>query len=148
MSHQPPIPDAAQSPYPLHPAPIEAVPLDTAGTSKDAQDRSPLSKSGLSSGILGVGAAVVVGAIAALGGFLFTRRQAAGTKTTRASGDDRSTRGTADRRRVAGSEPYEVTYFARKHKITAAEARDIISAAGSDRKVANTLAAERAKKAK
>ena len=31
----------------------------------------------------------------------------------------------ADRRRIARGQPYEVNYFARKHGLTAAEAREI-----------------------
>jgi len=46
---------------------------------------------------------------------------------------------------VAAGEPYEVKYFARKHGLSADEARDIIKAAGSDRKKANKLAESRAR---
>ena len=35
----------------------------------------------------------------------------------------------ADRRRIALGQAYEVSYFARKHGLTAAEARDIIKQA-------------------
>jgi hypothetical protein len=44
--------------------------------------------------------------------------------------DDKSKRGGPDRRRVAGEEPFEVNYFARKHGITAEQALNIIDRAG------------------
>jgi hypothetical protein len=71
--------------------------------------------------------------------------QAAPKPRQKSGGDDKSKRGAADRSRVALSEPYEVTYFARKHGINAAEARDIIREAGPDRKAANALAKARKK---
>jgi hypothetical protein len=46
----------------------------------------------------------------------------------------------ADRRRIARGQPYEVNYFARKHGLTAAEAREIIKQAGGNREKANHLA--------
>jgi len=46
----------------------------------------------------------------------------------------------ADRRRIAGGQAYEVSYFARKHGLTAAEARDIIKQARGNREKANKLA--------
>lgn len=142
MSHQPPIPQAATSPYPLQPAPIVA--------STDAEpSRAPVAKAegtalgGLSSTVIGIGAAIGVSAVAAIGGVVFARRRAS-AKAGRSKADDTRKRGAADRRRVAAGEPYEVAYFARKHKISTAEARDIISEAGSDRKAANALAIKRA----
>ena len=47
--------------------------------------------------------------------------------------DDKTKRGAADRRTVAASEGYEVSYFARKHGITAEQARDLIAKVGGDR---------------
>jgi hypothetical protein len=41
--------------------------------------------------------------------------------------DDKPKRGSADRSRVSGSEPYEVAYFAKKHGITQAQARALIA---------------------
>ena len=58
---------------------------------------------------------------------------------------NKSKRGGADRRRVAAGEGYEVNYFARKHGLTAQEARDIIARVGNDREKLNQ-AAERKKK--
>lgn len=54
--------------------------------------------------------------------------------------DDKSKRGAADRRRVSTSEPYEVSYFARKHGLTKDEATKIVKQAGGDREKANALA--------
>ena len=45
-----------------------------------------------------------------------------------------------DRKLVARSQQYEVAYFARKHRITAADARAIIQQAGRSREKANELA--------
>lgn len=44
--------------------------------------------------------------------------------------DDKSERGKPDRSWVAGGEGYEVNYFARKHEITAQQARDLIKRVG------------------
>lgn len=51
-----------------------------------------------------------------------------------------------DRKLVAASEQYEVTYFARKHRISAADARAIIQQAGRSREKANELAEAEKKK--
>ncbi len=58
--------------------------------------------------------------------------------------DDKSKRGKQDRSKVAGGEGYEVNYFARKHEITAQQARDLIKRVGNNRDKLNT-AAERLK---
>src|SRR5688572_23122566 len=47
-----------------------------------------------------------------------------------AMADDKSRTGGPDRRRVAAKQPYEVGYFASKHHISRAEAREIIQKAG------------------
>ncbi|CAH1696008.1 conserved hypothetical protein [Hyphomicrobiales bacterium] len=59
--------------------------------------------------------------------------------------DDRSKRGNADRRRVAGGEGYEVSYFAKKHGITKDQAEGLIKQIGNDRNKLNA-AAEKLKK--
>jgi hypothetical protein len=46
-----------------------------------------------------------------------------------------------DRSRVAGGQGYEVNYFARKHGITAQQARDLIKEIGNDRDKLNAAAA-------
>jgi hypothetical protein len=45
-----------------------------------------------------------------------------------------------DRRLVAQSQQYEVAYFARKHRLSAADARAILQRAGRSRDKANELA--------
>lgn len=45
-----------------------------------------------------------------------------------------------DRKLVAKSQQYEVAYFARKHRISAADARAILQQAGRSREKANELA--------
>jgi hypothetical protein len=45
-----------------------------------------------------------------------------------------------DRKLVASKEQYEVAYFAQKHRITAADAREVLQRAGRSREKANELA--------
>ncbi len=59
--------------------------------------------------------------------------------------DDKKKRGAADRRQVAGSEGYEVNYFAKKHGISRDQAQDLIKRVGNDREKLNA-AAEKLKK--
>ena len=47
--------------------------------------------------------------------------------------DDKTNVSSRDRDRVAGGEGYEVEYFARKHGITAEEARELIRRHGNNR---------------
>jgi hypothetical protein len=47
--------------------------------------------------------------------------------------DDKSKRGQQDRSRVAGDEPYEVDYLAKKHGITRDQAQSLIKQHGNDR---------------
>ena len=47
--------------------------------------------------------------------------------------DDKRKRGKPDRRLVASNEGYEVSYFARKHGITAEETRKLIKKVGNNR---------------
>jgi hypothetical protein len=56
--------------------------------------------------------------------------------------DNKAKRGGSDRRRVSAGEGYEVSYFARKHGITSAQARDLIQRIGGDREKLNELAAK------
>ena len=58
--------------------------------------------------------------------------------------DDLNNRGAQDRARVSGSEGYEVEYFARKHGITAEQARQLIREVGNSREKLDA-AAERLK---
>ena len=45
-----------------------------------------------------------------------------------------------DRKRVAAGQAYELSYFRRKHGLTADQAKEIIKKAGDDRDKANELA--------
>ena len=54
--------------------------------------------------------------------------------------DNKSQRGGRDRTRVASAQGYEVNYFARKHGITRAQARDLIKRIGGDREKLNQAA--------
>jgi Protein of unknown function (DUF3606) len=54
--------------------------------------------------------------------------------------DDKSLRDGRDRSRVAGEQPYEVSYFARKHHISQERARSIIERFGSDRPACDAAA--------
>jgi len=47
--------------------------------------------------------------------------------------DDTTKRGGTDRARVSANETYEVAYFAKKHGITQAQARDLIKKHGNVR---------------
>lgn len=142
MTHKPPVPDASTSPYPLHPAPLAVVHADAHADDEPADQEADDGDTGADRPVVkpkqlpGLGAAVGIGSAAIVAALLYTRRD---------TGDDKSKRGGADRSRVAGSEPYEVHYFARKHGITADDARDIIARAGPDRDKANRLAEKREK---
>lgn len=54
--------------------------------------------------------------------------------------DDTNKRGSSDRTRVAGSQGYELRYFARKHGLTTAQATDLIRRIGNDRAKLNEAA--------
>ena len=60
--------------------------------------------------------------------------------------DNKRKRGKADRARVSGSEPYEVYYFARKHRMTAAAVRKLIKKIGNSRKKLEAAVAKMKKK--
>jgi hypothetical protein len=60
--------------------------------------------------------------------------------------DSKSKRGAADRRTVSKSQGYELSYFARKHGITADQARKLIDRVGNDRDKLNKAAAKLAKR--
>jgi len=47
-----------------------------------------------------------------------------------------------DRKLVAAGQGYEVNYFARKHRITAEQARNLIERIGNDREKLNAAAAK------
>lgn len=54
--------------------------------------------------------------------------------------DNKSKRGAADRRQVAGGEGYEVNYFARKHGNSKDQAEALIKRVGNDRDKLNAAA--------
>lgn len=56
--------------------------------------------------------------------------------------DDKSKKDQRDRSRVAEDEPYEVEYFARKHGLTAGQARELIEKHGNKRDVLDKAAEE------
>lgn len=150
MTHRPPMPDASTSPYPAHPAPVVVAHADdepadrkaAEGAESDAGADRPVVKP---KQMVALGAAVGIGSGAIVAALLYAGRDTAEGDAKHNAGDDKSKRGGADRSRVAGGEPYEVNYFARKHGITADEARDIIARAGPDRDKANRLAEKREK---
>ena len=59
--------------------------------------------------------------------------------------DNKKATGAADRNKVSKSEGYEVSYFAKKHGITAEQTRNLIDKVGNDREKLNK-AAEKFKK--
>lgn len=59
--------------------------------------------------------------------------------------DNKKSTGSADRKKVAKGQGYEVAYFARKHGITAEQTRKLIDKIGNDREKLNK-AAEKLKK--
>ncbi|MBX4898603.1 DUF3606 domain-containing protein [Rhizobium bangladeshense] len=50
-----------------------------------------------------------------------------------------------DHKRVSAEQPYELSYFRRKHGLTVDQAKDIIKKAGNDRDKANRLAEQQTK---
>jgi hypothetical protein len=146
MTHLPPIPDAAEAPYPSHPAPIPEEQKQAASTAE--AEAAELERAGhqrqKTRAAIGIGSTLAIGA-AALGlGIYAGRKPARAVRTGGSSGtENKNKRGKQDRARVAAGQPYEVNYFARKHGITAAQARAIIKEAGADRDAANKLAQSR-----
>ncbi len=154
MTHQPPLPAASTAPYPSHPASPENL------REQPAEQRNEIVETHETEGIravsarrFGIGAAVGIGSAAIAAALLYVRGKGGmgatgrnakkGGEKRKHSSDDKGKRGEADRSRVAAGEQYEVSYFARRHKITAAQAREIIAEAGSDREAANRLAERR-----
>jgi hypothetical protein len=60
--------------------------------------------------------------------------------------DSKKARGAADRKKVAKSQGYEVSYFARKHGITREQTIKLIDRIGNDRDKLNKAAAKLKKK--
>jgi hypothetical protein len=169
MTQKPPLPAAAQTPFPLHPVPHEAngkpaffasdTPAsDTATERYTLADRLSLPEA-LSNNVIAIGAAIGLG-VAALAGALFYRgRVKPEAKPTRRSRTAAKSPAKPSRSRAAKTTPpakaaspikgsaadgaYDVSYFARKHGLSPDEARAILAEAGADRTRANTLAKSR-----
>ena len=99
MSHQPPVPEGSQSPYPLQPAPIpEEAKQRAAERAADAQIPEAAGKPS-SATLLGIAGAVALGAAAAVGGYLYSRGKSApvgkASKVKRQSGKSKLGRKTA-----------------------------------------------------
>ncbi len=149
MTHMPPVPNAATTPYPLHPAPIPEAQKQAAAAAEaaavlfaESEVAAELRRKRTATAVgLGLGTVLLAGA--ARWGLRHARRKPAVHSGLRSLGDDKTKRGGQDRARVAAEQPYEVSYFARKHRISAAEARAIIKEAGPDRQAANKLARSR-----
>jgi hypothetical protein len=86
MSYQPPVPDAATSPFPLRPAPLSDEArraADSIRADADVADDGDQLLHGVdvSTRMLGLGAAIGLGAAAALTAFFYARRPAEAAKT-------------------------------------------------------------------
>lgn len=164
MPHQPPVPEASTSPYPLQPAPIpEEVKqaAEAAAETVETPDEAPAATAdaasdGLSARVISLGAAIGLGAAAAVTGLIYSRRRQQDTAAApkRAASAKRPAKRAAPAKRspatrrsaasgAAASGPYDVSYFARKHAISTDEARSIIAKAGADRDAANAMAKRR-----
>lgn len=104
MSHQPPVPEGSQSPYPLQRAPIPEDVKQRAAERQaeeaDAQARTRPSQRTL----FGIAGAVALGAAAALGGYLHSRGKPVsgkGAKSNR-SGKRKSGKARARRKMATG----------------------------------------------
>jgi hypothetical protein len=62
--------------------------------------------------------------------------------------DSKKTRGKADRAKVSASEAYEVNYFAKKNKISAAKTKELIKKYKGDRKKMEAALKTKKKKTK
>jgi hypothetical protein len=144
MTHQPPVPEAAQSPYPLQPAPHNdgAKLVATPAPSKP----EPLLTPALAQ-LAGIGAAFLGSAALAAWYFRRDKKPApAARNTTRKPATSSSAskpRKSSDAALVAAGQPYEVSYFARKHGLSTDEVRAIFKEAGPSRSKANELAKAR-----
>jgi hypothetical protein len=95
MTHQPPIPEAAQSPYPLHPAPMPER-SDPQPEHEDAADAAAEEAGGLagwaSENRAGLGAALGIGSAALVAALLYTRYNRRDERDRRAAAARKSTR--------------------------------------------------------
>lgn len=56
--------------------------------------------------------------------------------------DDKIRRGEHDPKGMAGAEPYELRYFATKHRITTDQAKDLVQRLGNNRAALDEAAAK------
>lgn len=91
MTHQPPIPEAAQSPYPLHPAPMpeRSEPEDAAPA--EAGEEAGGVAGWASRNRAGLGAAFGIGSAALVAALLYTRYNRRDERDRRASAARKST---------------------------------------------------------
>ncbi len=90
MTHQPPIPEAAQSPYPLQPAPMpersEAEEAVSAGNGDTDEGKAAGSLAGWASeNRAGLGAALGIGSAALVAALLYTRYNRSSERDRRAA---------------------------------------------------------------
>jgi hypothetical protein len=96
MTHQPPIPEAAQSPYPLHPAPMPERSEAEEATETNAGGVDEGEAGGLSGWAsqnrAGLGAALGIGSAALVAALLYTRYNRRDERDRRAAAARKSTR--------------------------------------------------------
>lgn len=77
MTHQPPIPKEATSPYPIQPPPIPEAVKQRAAEAEAARAEEGARPS--RNAVIGVGAAMALGTAAAVGGLFYAKRRSAST---------------------------------------------------------------------
>lgn len=99
MSHQPPVPEGSQSPYPLHPAPIPEEVKQRAAELEAEQGDADAASGPSQKTLFGIAGAVALGAAAAVSGYLYSRSKSAGSAKKpakkRKSGKAKASRKTA-----------------------------------------------------
>lgn len=102
MTHQPPVPKGATSPYPLQPPPI---PEEVKQRAAEAEAAEAERAAGRSRGAaIGIGAAVALGAAAAVSGLLYARRHSGPPAAARKATPKKAKQGkTATSRKAAAS---------------------------------------------
>ena len=111
MSHEPPVPGASQSPYPIDEAPHPDVVLPPLSAANDAEPPGLKERAqGLveyvpnvdvdARTLVGIGAAIALGAAATVAAVFFTRRRTSSTPRKRAAARPRA-RKASDRQKAA-----------------------------------------------
>jgi hypothetical protein len=91
MTHQRPIPEAAQSPYPLHPAPMPERSEAEDAAPADAEESRGIA-GWASQNRAGLGAALGIGSAALVAALLYTRYNRSSERDRRATAARKSTR--------------------------------------------------------